>query len=523
MKRIYTYLNVFCAAAVALLLVSCGGGNDYRNLIPADAITVFSVNPKSIAHKAQVGDFTQSVIYKQIDRMLGEDDITPERRAYILSLIAEPSKTGLSMDHDCFWFVSGQNIQYGDFMTGMVFKVKDRKALDKLADFVIEDSDMGRYAEGDITIITDQDGWSTEVLAYNGDACMIFFASGEYGENLPVIKRLFEQKKAESIMSSQHLASTFNGSYDMSMAMSYRSLMPMIKQQLGMAMPGIDFIGKMSVVMPVNFEKGRIVSDAKVYFDDKDAEKQYEEMSKANRVLQGDLMKYLPANSVAVFGGGISGAKTYELLQSMPMFSMAMAMVPQVKAIFEGIEGDIVLSFNKMSTNGKYPEATLMAEAANAEVLETIRGLIATMLPMKQVSEGAYEGNLMGVPFWFGLKDKMLYASTDPCFAALLGGAGGASLNDKYGKLYKGNYGMFVIDCVALRDMLEVLIANRVIDDEVGMALPFIGIFEDMQFHGSSLNDAKMEVNMTDKGKNAADVLYHTIESAIGMFMGMAF
>ena len=40
--------------------------------------------------------------------------------------------------------------------------------------------------------------------------------------------------------------------------------------------------------MPVDFEKGKIVAEARILFSDKEAEKQYMEMVAAQRKMDGD-------------------------------------------------------------------------------------------------------------------------------------------------------------------------------------------------------------------------------------------
>lgn len=522
MKKIYTCMSVLCVAMTALLLVSCAGGKDYRNVIPGDAMMVFSSNPKSLAHKAQIGDFTQSVIYEKLDKTLGEnEELSAEDRAYVLSLMADPAKTGLSMDHDCFMFMSGQNIQLGDFMGGMVFKVKDRKAIDKFAELISANAaPFKKFEDGKLTIYTDADKFNAVALAYDNNAFMVFFSGDNFENSRPVITKLFGQKKAESIMNNPHAESTFNGSYDMSMLLSYGSLMPMFVQQMGGSMTGMDFLNKMSVIVPVNFEKGRIVSDAKIYFDDKDAEKQYQEMS-ANMTLRQDLLKYLPEGSVAAFGGGNNGAKTYELLQKISKYGRAMGMVPQLKTFFDAIQGDVVLSFNAMSDDLKYPKATLMAEITDPAMMESVRGLLAMgRIQAAETAPGQYKGSMMGVTFWYGVRDKMFYASTDEGFITLLN-EGGPSMHDKYGHLFKGNHGACVADFGALHSMLEKLVAANAVDAGVGIALPFISVFEDMYITSSAPTEANMVVNMTDKDKNSADVLYHAIENLVNMLTGM--
>lgn len=524
MKKNRIYFHSLCAALTALLLISCSKGRDYREIIPADAFMVMSANPKSLAHKAQIGDFTKSPVYSQLEKLLNEDsDMTPENREYLLSIIAEPSKAGLSMDHDCFWFFTGKNIQAGDVNVGIVYKVKDRKAVDKFAEWVSANAAPLERVDADkLTIYTDRSKRNAVALAYDDNALITYVSAGKNpAEGVEALKALFMHKKEDSILSKAHFVPALDGSHDMSMFFSYSGIWPMVQQQMSMfgGMGSLDWLGKMSFVIPANFEKGRVVSDMKIYFDDAEAEKQYMEFATANVTFSDELLKYLPEGSMAVFGGGMNGAKTYELLQKIPMYSMVLAMAPQAKTIFDAIDGGVVMSFNTMSAGGKFPEATIMAKVKDPNMLESVRGLMAMgNIPNKDIAPGQYEGSINGIPYWFGVRNDLFYVTSDARALALMDD-GGASMHDKYGHLFTGNYGGFIFDFTALHGMLERLIAEGVISARAGMALPYIKIFEDAYLTSNSWTEASGMVNMTDKEKNAADVLYHNMEQLMVMMI----
>lgn len=43
MKNFLPIVKLACLAAVAALIVSCGGGADYRNLLPADSLSLIHI------------------------------------------------------------------------------------------------------------------------------------------------------------------------------------------------------------------------------------------------------------------------------------------------------------------------------------------------------------------------------------------------------------------------------------------------------------------------------------------------
>ena len=164
--------------------------------------------------------------------------------------------------------------------------------------------------------------------------------------------------------------------------------------------------------MPVDFEKGKIVAEARILFSDKEAEKQYMEMVAAQRKMDGDFLKMLPAENVATLAGSMDGTRTYEMLQKIPMYSMVFAMAPQVKPIMEAIDGDIALSFHGMTDNGRMPELSLIAELKDPAIMETIKGMIP--VPMQEMAPGQYALSPdANTTIYFGLNDNTFYATTD--------------------------------------------------------------------------------------------------------------
>lgn len=516
MKKLFTFLSV---AAVVLMLVSCGSRTDYRHMIPSDSFMVISANPKAIGTKAEIGDFTQSSIYGHIQTALADcNTLTPETREYILSLVAEPSKSGLSMDHDCFMFIKGQNIQSGLFDTGVIFKVHDRAALDKLTDLMLEkDEDLERVEENGISMINL--GRYEPSIAYNNHAAIMYFSTSGT-DTATAIKGLFAQKKENSIMNNSNIAAVINANNDMNLVMSYASLMPMINQ-MGMG-TGFEWMGKMVVAAPVNFEKGAIVSDMKVLFDDKEAEKQFMEYASVYGKMSGDLVKYLPAGTIGAMGTAMKGANVYQMLNKIPMYSMVLSMAPQAQPIMGAIDGDLVISFNRMSDDGRYPLVTLAANINDQSVVTTIRDLAVTSgITMTEVAPGDYQGNMQGIQFWFGHKDNVLYISTDGGFVAnLRTGSTDASFHDAYGQLFNNTLGAFAMNIDELRGMLLTMMANNSISSEVAMAMPYIALFKDVQSHANELTEANVTINMTDRDANAAKTLYTAIQGLVNMAVG---
>lgn len=516
MKKLY----FVCMALVALMLASCGG-KDYRDMLPADSFMVVSINPESLSRKAQVGDFTQSVYYKMAEQALA--DAPEEERGRILSLLAHPSESGLDVGSDVFMFVTMENAsQTGNPTVGGLFKVSDRKKLDGFLGWIAEKGGLVSVEEDGIVFLT---GGSERdpMIAYDENALLVYDTSAGADETKAAAKKLFSQKKTESLMGNSQLAQAIERPSDMKFVMDYGSIMEVAGEQIGTAgLSGFEFLNNMSMAMPVDFEKGKIVAEARILFSDKKAEKQYMEMVAAQRKMDGDFLKMLPAENVATLAGSMDGARTYEMLQKIPMYSMVFAMAPQVKPIMEAIDGDIALSFHGMTDNGRMPELSLIAELKDPAIMETIKGMIP--VPMQEMAPGQYALSPdANTTIYFGLNGNTFYATTDSDALVFLTGAQTSAYEAEVGKLFRGSYGTMFVDFPAVRSLIESLIAQNRLDQSAAASLMALSLFDTLEITGRTERQGELVLNMTDKDKNAAEVLYKTIEGFAQMFAATMF
>jgi len=517
MKKLY----FFCIALVALMLASCGG-KDYREMLPADSFVIVSINPESLSRKAQVGDFTQSVYYKMAEQALA--DAPEEERGRILSLLAHPSETGLDVGSDVFMFVTMENAsQTGNPTVGGLFKVGDRKKLDSFLGWLSQKSGFTSFEEDGITFLANTQGADMPVVAYDETALLVYTAPVDNDQAKAAAKKLFAQKKTESLMGNSQLAQAIERPSDMKFVMDYGSVMAVAGEQIGTAgLSGFEFLNKMSMAMPVDFEKGKIVAEARILFSDKEAEKQYMEMVAAQRKMDGDFLKMLPAENVATLAGSMDGTRTYEMLQKIPMYSMVFAMAPQVKPIMEAIDGDIALSFHGMTDNGRMPELSLIAELKDPAIMETIKGMIP--VPMQEMAPGQYALSPdANTTIYFGLNDNTFYATTDSDALVFLTGAQTSAYEAEVGKLFRGSYSTMFVDFPAVRSLIESLIAQNRLDQSAAASLMALSLFDTLEITGRTERQGELVLNMTDKDKNAAEVLYKTIEGFAQMFAATMF
>ena len=94
-------MKLACLAAVSMLVVSCGGGADYRNLLPADSFMTMSVNPASLLQKSDAGDIGQHPLFIRLKAELDKaEGITAEEKEYLLALLKNPCESGVDLKKD---------------------------------------------------------------------------------------------------------------------------------------------------------------------------------------------------------------------------------------------------------------------------------------------------------------------------------------------------------------------------------------------------------------------------------------
>ena len=107
MKNLLPIIKSACLAAVAVLIVSCGGGADYRNVLPADSFMTVSVNAASLMEKSGSCDAAQNPLFNRLKAELDKaENLSAEETEYLLSLLENPAESGLDLKKDLFLFMS---------------------------------------------------------------------------------------------------------------------------------------------------------------------------------------------------------------------------------------------------------------------------------------------------------------------------------------------------------------------------------------------------------------------------------
>jgi len=247
----------------------------------------------------------------------------------------------------------------------------------------------------------------------------------------------------------------------------------------------------------VNFEKGRIVADGSMAFDSKEAEEELASFYTYVKPQKGTLLKYAPASTVAALGCGLNGSELYAMLSQMPGYGMLLAN-PMVKQVMDAFDGDLLLLFSGMLPGGSYPVASLLAEVGDPSVVDQLVANLPGM-PLVKTGEGAYTVSLGTLSAFFGVKDGVLYFTTD---AAVKTALDGTKIDAMAGcdEVFAGQWSSFCFDFKGLNALLGTLTDVRAPQAAVGMTL--LGMFDRMEAWGAK-DGGKVVVEMADKERNA--------------------
>ncbi len=518
MKDFLPIVKLACLTAAAALIVSCGGGADYRNVLPADSFVTMSVDAASLLKKSGTCDAASNPLLDRLKTELDKaEELSAEEKEYLFSLLENPAESGLDLKKELFLFMSadGADINNPEVGGGLLFPVGDKSKLDALIARINEKSGTETVTEAGVSVVKiGEESEASGVCAYNDIACLLYFKTDPCGVVEEKVRKLFAQKRAESLMGDKAVAARLAARNDVNMVVSYANLSAMMNNPMLGAMPMMDVLKGALVMGSANFEKGRIVSDAAVSYKDKASVEKAAAFYAYVKPQTGDLLRYVPAGSLAALSYGLDGEKLYAMLAAMPGYGMMLGN-PMVKQVLDAFDGDCVISFSGMTPDGRFPIASLLAQVNDPAVLQTVVTNLAGM-PVQQTAEGEYVFNSGDVSVLFGVKNKVLYCTTDTAVKSALDGAKIESLMSLDG-IVKGQSCTFWVDFKGLSALVSQL-AGEAGTPQTEAALAVLGMFDDMEAY-STMEGGKLVVNMADKEQNAFKTICDTTGALIRQYM----
>lgn len=498
MKHLMYYWKALCCAAVALLLVSCHGKADYRDLLPADSSFTMSVNLAALVEKSGVGSCDQSPLCQRLRTELETaQDLSDAERQYLLKLLEDPAETGVDKRKSIFLFSSvSETLSLGRQMpqeAGVLLPLADQAKFAGMIDLLCQNAGLEKQTRGKLTCVLFENDPYNGVCAFDERAALLLFAPESVEAVLGKVDALFAQKARESLMGKEGVADAFSRGNDIDVIMNYAGMLkgnPILN-----ALPVAEVFGDMTVISALNFEKGEVVCQSTLSYADAGSRRQLEEFYSYVKPQKGELLRYVPKNTIAVLGFGLEGRELLKVASSLPGGAM-LAGNPQVQQALASIEGDVLVDFSGMSADGRYPLMSVLAQVNDPSLLEVIQANLAGV-PVEPRGENACVLTLYGTTVRFGVQDGFFYVTSDPAVMAALDGAAGESLESKSG-LFRKHSGSCYLDFAALNGMLTPMLGSSY-DRESALVL---NCFDELEAYGNN-ERGELVVRMADREQNA--------------------
>ena len=501
-----------------MMFVACGGGSDYRDVLPADSFFTLSVDVASLYDKSGAGPLEQHPLYARLESELSAVDVlTPEEKEYLLTLLKTPAESGLDAGKALFLFMSlgapdGAAVSMSvasSQQIGLLLPLSDRAKFEALLDRICQKSGLARKTQDGVTCLPfgDSDPYSG-LFACDDRAALLYFATGDLDAVCADAAALFAQKRSESLMGNAEIAAALSGRNDVNMVVSYAGFTSLMNNPMLSSLPMVDALKAITVIGSTNFEQGEIVSDFEVIYPDAESRRKVEEFYAYVRPMSGDLVRYVGDAPTAVMGCGLDGEKLLSLLASMPG-GAALTSSPQVAQVMKAFAGDLLVEFEGMTPDGRYPIATLLAQVNDPSALDVIVANLAGM-PVQASGEGAYTLNLGDVTVWFGVKDNVLYVTNSTASKSALDGSP-IEQNKAVAKLFDGQVSAFYLRFGAVNDLLLRFGGSG---PELEAARSVLSLFDVMEVN-STTEHGRMVVRMTDRDQNSFKSLCDGIGSLI--------
>jgi hypothetical protein len=476
-------------AVMVLALAACGPkkGEAYRNALPKDAVAVVGVNLKSMGDKSGAKDFAGSPVAQMVGEGLSDKD-----RELLVSLLSDPAGNGFSTTSDAYFFVTKDNVP------AILARVDDSN---KVGEMLTAKAGFTPTVENGLNVAGD-----SNVVAVWDDNAFLFHAAAKPAAEVAAMLSL---PKNEGLMSLKPAAKALTSGADFCAVMSYSAMMQVMEDMPGAnanaMMAGMEMMQNAYYTVTGNFEKGRMVADAEIAFDDKESEKKYLELtSKLIGKLNGSVAKYIPEGSLLAFAGNIKGAGLYEQMLAVPEFGMIAAQAAPLKSIMEALEGDLAMALTAYDAGERMPSFVILAELSKPDVILGYASMLGA-IGAKSDGENRWVLSQGSINLRFGVQDKLLYMTNDETSYSALAGGKIASIDERYGNVFKG-YGGLVADVAGAGAALRSM---HMVDSEY---LPLFDMFGTLETSSPTAGKSHIVLTTADKEKNAAEVMYEALQ-----------
>lgn len=355
----------YAMLSLVLLLAACGKEAEYANVVPADVEFVATFDCKQILNESGLLATERTESTNQListftkNLSAGETDL-------FYQILANPSEIGVDWSQKVYAFGEGSSNEgvlvlpvidteklKASFLTFAGSKIRGRKFVDEDGFFWAS----GRHF----------------YLAINDKVCLVI--SNENGKQDALKQRVrvwLNQKREESFAATKYHDMLLDQDGEIAVFASMSVLPENMSMMASMAYSEDMDISSIKYLANVSLEKGQILADGKILYEDQNLEKWIKEQGDACKQLDAKSLAYLPKTTPLWFGVGLDGNDLYNRLLDHPTYGKQlrhMSLPLDIEGVMRSIDGDLAIA---------YPNG-LFVDVKNDEILRICVGAITTM------------------------------------------------------------------------------------------------------------------------------------------------
>lgn len=373
----------YALLSIVLFLVSCGENTEYAKVIPTDVDYVATFDGERIMKESGLMDANLSESQLQFKEIL-KKNLSAGEEELLDKIFSNPQEIGIDWTQKVYAFAPTDKD-----LKVLLFPVLDEE---KLKNSILTFSDSHSKGKS----FTDEGAFSYITLNHSfvsitDQACLILVPDGRLKVN-PLKEQAsiwLNQDDKASFVSSEHYEKLLDLDGEIGLYTNLEGFYKDLSALAGMAYYEDIDISKIKYLVNISFEKGKLVADGKLLFEDAKMREWLQNRVKAAKHLDGTSLSFLPKSTPFWMGVGIDGDDLFNQISEHPVYGkelQKMRLPFDLEGVLRSIDGDLSLS---------YPHG-LYVDVENDEILKICVGAITTMgkflnIDLKEVGQNQYQ------------------------------------------------------------------------------------------------------------------------------------
>lgn len=399
----------YALLSIVLLLAACGKEAEYANVIPSDVTIVASFDCKRILEEsgllAPEKNESQQHFIESFKRNLsaGESELFDQ-------ILSNPNEVGVDWSQKAYFFSTGT-----DKIKSVLLPVIDAE---KLKASLIAFG--GSKIRGRKFIEEEGYSWASArnfYIALNDKACLLITDTDVPVDALKQRVSLWlNQPEDDSFVSNKYFDDLLDVDGEIGVFAPLSALHENISMLSSLIYSEDMDISTVKYLADISFEKGKIVADGQILYEDKKFREWMHEQESIFKKLSTNSLEFLPKSTPIWFGIGLDGDELYDHLLEHPTYGKKlnnMRLPLDLEGITRSIDGNFTMA---------YPYG-LFIDVQNDQLLRICVGAIETMghfmgISLTEQDHDQYTVMDQGrrLSSWLNLDEQLSFGMKDDTF-----------------------------------------------------------------------------------------------------------